>query len=153
MVLTQIITQVYKILSPWHTHQISIVWLVLQVWYPQIGSLIPLLTLIIDTMHSPIFGPTLIHTPPWTTFHEDDSTKCMAPWLFRISRIVFWMMDKFIKTLFTIIIIISPKLLNEQGIIGFMNIYMNKVGLASGKTSSRVDLCYLDFFLSTLTFL
>jgi hypothetical protein len=77
----------------------------------------------------------------------------MAPWFFRISGIVFCMMDKFIKALFKIIIIISPKLLNEQGILGFMNIYMNKVGLASEKTSFKVDLCYLNFFFVYTHFL
>ena len=30
-------------------------WLILQFWYPRVGSLIPLLMLNIDTMHSPIY--------------------------------------------------------------------------------------------------
>ena len=131
MVQIQIITQVYKILSSWHTHLIWITWLLWQVWYPQIlGSLISLLTLIIDNMHSPAVYSvqhwfTLLQ---WTTFHNDDCAKCMAPWLFHTSGIVFYMIDKFVKTLFRNIIIISLKLLNEQGIMGFVNIYMNKVG-------------------------
>ena len=56
MILIRIITRVYKILSPWHIHPLSIILLVLQVWYPYRDSSIPLyMMLIIDTMHSPIF--------------------------------------------------------------------------------------------------
>lgn len=53
MMLIQIITRVYNILSPWHIYPILVIWLVLQVWYPCRDSLIPLyMMLIIDTMHS-----------------------------------------------------------------------------------------------------
>ena len=55
MVLTQTITRAYKdSLTLTYPPNINI-WLVLQVWYPQVGSSIPLLMLIIDTMHSPIY--------------------------------------------------------------------------------------------------
>ena len=54
MVLTQTITQVDKdSLTLTYSPNISF-WLVLQFCYPCVGSLIPLLVLIIDTMHSPI---------------------------------------------------------------------------------------------------
>lgn len=56
MILTQITTRVHtKILSPWHTHQSFNIWLIVQIWYPWIGSLTPFCMLIIDAMHSPIY--------------------------------------------------------------------------------------------------
>ena len=55
MVLTQTINRVYKdSLTFTYIPNINI-WLVLQFWYPHVGSLIPLLMLIINTMHSPIY--------------------------------------------------------------------------------------------------
>jgi hypothetical protein len=52
-----------KSLSPWHTHHISI-WLILQLWYPWVSSLVASLMLIIRIMHSPIYEPTLVGSPP-----------------------------------------------------------------------------------------
>ena len=38
-----------------HTHQIPELWVVLQSWYPWVGSFIPSLLLITETMHSPVY--------------------------------------------------------------------------------------------------
>ena len=69
MVLAQIITQIHE-----DSHTLTYppnvnIWLVLQIWCPQVGFLIPLLMLIIDTMHSPIYRSNiernnhLVHHP------------------------------------------------------------------------------------------
>ena len=58
MLLTQIITRVYKdSLTLTYPPNINI-WLVLQFWYPHVGSLIPLCWLLIPCIHM-YTGPTL----------------------------------------------------------------------------------------------
>ena len=55
MVLTQILAQIYKDSLPLTCPSKIIIWLILQFWHSQIGSLIPLLMLITNTdIHSPI---------------------------------------------------------------------------------------------------
>ena len=55
IILTQTSTWVYKdSLTLTYAPNINI-WLVLQFWYPWVGSLVPLLLLVIDTMHLPIY--------------------------------------------------------------------------------------------------
>lgn len=62
MVVIQITTQVYTYsLILTYSPNINI-WLVLQIWYPRVGSLQLLINLVIYTMHSPIYSPTLVTT-------------------------------------------------------------------------------------------
>ena len=55
MLLTQIITRVYKDSLTLTYPPTMNIWLVLEFWYLRVGSLIPLMMLFIDTMHSPIY--------------------------------------------------------------------------------------------------
>ena len=64
MKLTQIMTWVYKdFLTLTYFSHINI-WWALQFWYPWVGSLIPLLMLIIETVIGLCSSPTLVCTPP-----------------------------------------------------------------------------------------
>ena len=69
MALIQVITRVYKeSLTLRYPPNINI-WLVLQIWYPRVGSLILLWMLIVDTMHSTYILFQLWYKPVLVWYH------------------------------------------------------------------------------------
>jgi hypothetical protein len=68
MVLTQIITRVDKRLSPLDIPTKYQYLTGITFWYPGVGSVIPLLMVIIDTMHSPIYWCNTSENPIFFCF-------------------------------------------------------------------------------------
>ena len=87
MVLTLIMTWVYKdALTLTHPPNISI-WLVLQFWYPWAGSFILLLMLIIDTMHPSVFWSNIGSNP---MLHANGNIGFMPLFLWTLIVLFSW---------------------------------------------------------------
>ena len=87
MVLTLIMTRVYKdALTLTHPPNISI-WLVLQFWYPWAGSFILLLMLIIDTMHPSVFWSNIGSNP---MLHANGNIGFMPLFLWTLIVLFSW---------------------------------------------------------------
>jgi hypothetical protein len=71
MVSTHMITWVYTNSLTLSYFPKSNIWLVLQLWYPHVGSLLPLLAWPIGTMHPPIYRSNIVHTCVYNPTHTD----------------------------------------------------------------------------------